>query len=178
MQIRTGIITLAQLLSTLGTLTASAIITLLGAPNNTTTFLRGDGTFATSGGATITSQSLYLSSDFTSSSNSYIDITGLSLTMPTRTGKFLMSATICFLRNAAGDTQLAIRVVNGVTNEQGTTQYPSTTTDNVSMSVSEQGSLSGQVVKLQFRSASANSITIRSGDIVATYMNDIEVSSP
>jgi len=65
--------------------TATDIATTSGTPS-ATTFLRGDNTWQLSSGVTLSTQTVTFTTSFTTTSASLVDITGMTLTLPNRSG--------------------------------------------------------------------------------------------
>jgi hypothetical protein len=124
----------------------------------------------------VTTQLVKNTATFTTSSTSYVDVTNMAVTLPSRTGGF---ATVTFVivsnvGSAAGNSA-QVRVVDGATNQDaqvlqaGTGVYTTTITYNVA--------LNGQVVKLQVAAAAGtDTISIYGTTSDRSYVTTLEVS--
>lgn len=107
---------------------------------------------------TITKQEVVLSSDFTSSSGSYVDVTGMTVTLPNRAGGY---ATISFIVEVSGTTaNFNLRLVDNGVAQSGNLGYVVGAALPTIITLVYNTTLSGQVVKLQLN-PNTNSITIK-----------------
>lgn len=126
-------------------------------------------------GITLTNQRDELTSNFTTTSTSLVDVTGMAITVPNRTdGKFSMSSTI-YVRGTAGD-DCFLAYLDDVTAESLGTAWISTSNETMNLSIPLTGNLGGQVVKIQTKT-SASQVEIRgnaANDV--SVMESLEIS--
>lgn len=152
---------------------------LLNFPNDNTKVLKGDGSWgASGGGATVTSQIIPLASTFSSSSSTYVDITGMTVTLPNRAGGYALVTFIVYWNNATqANDVFRIQVMdNGVamTNTEVWAGEGQTFLDNVT-TITYATQLNGQVVKLQFKGDGGHSTSIKGGGPLSS-INTLEIS--
>ncbi len=126
-------------------------------------------------GVTITTQQVAVTANFTTDSTSYVDITGLTVTMPMRTGgKFNLSTLLEW--SADYVTQYFLRYVDNITNKseiklsETVANTPNTSTFVLT------GSLAGQAVKMQTHSELAGRVITVYGTSGNSRMESLEIS--
>jgi len=161
-----------DLLTILGSLSAAQIITLLSAPNNTTTFLRGDGTFAAPTAAvTLSTQKATTTATQTTTSATYVDVSGMTLTLPNRAGGYAIVTFQCYGR-VTGVNQGGVALNNNgsiVAEQEG--QDP---TLGSTILISAIVALNGQVVKAQFKTTGAASFNLYGSAALTNGITKIE----
>lgn len=110
---------------------------------------------------TLTTQRVVLTTDFDTTSTTFVDVTAMSITLANRTGgKFLSSCCVNFANSTANAIVFA-RMVEGATNHEaiGSEQHPSFAGLNRHQpgTLPVSGDLDGDVLKLQIRSSTGTS---------------------
>lgn len=110
------------------------------------------------GGVTLSNQSVIQTSNFTTTSTSFVDVTGLTITLANRAnGMFWAAAVISLSLSSSGATYY--RFVNGATDEAPMQFTPSTTNHEKVCTIILPGDLDGDVLKVQAR-VSGNTLTV------------------
>ena len=129
-------------------------------------------TWAQSGGATVTSQNDYLSSTVNSNwSSSPVD-SGLSITLANRSGgKFLATAMLKGTVSGSSSRNIGVRFVEGSTNKSIITGIQGTSSAQL-FPLFLSGSLSGQVIKIQYYDPAGNTVYLHAN----SSLDVIEIS--
>jgi len=130
---------------------------------------------AASGGATLTRQNIVPSTDFSTASTSFVDVTGVTLTMPDESGGIAM---LVFSIQYYGDTANADNsfFINDATVASYTMIGDTPVTNqNLNLTMAHTTSLSGQVVKLQAK-VSGGTVTISKSAGRSTTISSIEIA--
>ena len=129
-------------------------------------------TWAQSGGATVTSQNDYLASTVNSNwSSSPVD-SGLSITLANRSGgKFLATAMLKGTVSGSSSRNIGVRFVEGSTNKSIITGIQGTSSAQL-FPLFLSGSLSGQVIKIQYYDPAGNTVYLHAN----SSLDVIEIS--
>jgi hypothetical protein len=109
-----------------------------------------------------TIDSVVNAANFSTSAGVYVDVTGMSITMPTKTnGKYMLVASLIVSTSIAVKT-IYVRFVDDVTATGGLVSYVSVGGAGTQTMVSNAivGDLSGQVVKLQVNDWGGGTVTV------------------
>jgi len=112
------------------------------------------------GGATVTRQLVSITSDFTTTSDTQADVTGLTMTMANRANGFALVDASIECRHSAVGGSIILRFVNDGVNSKEHHIDENTANYNKSFSFPITVPLDGQIVKVQARTG-ASTLTIR-----------------
>jgi len=135
----------------------------------------GNAAWAAGGGATLTRQNIVPSTDFSTASTSFVDVTGVTLTLPDESGGIAM---LVFSIQYYGDTANADNsfFINDATVASYTMIGDTPVTNqNLNLTMAHTTSLSGQVVKLQAK-VSGGTVTISKTSGRSTTISSIEIA--
>ena len=127
-----------------------------------------------SAGATTAIQRVVLGSTFNTGSTSFVDATGMTVTLPNNTGHSFISFQICCDMNG-GTGSMAFRLVDDTTNLAGITLGIATAAIAHIVVYPYVASNDGQAVKLQVK-CSANNIDINAGAELSSEISVLNVS--
>lgn len=119
-----------------------------------------------SGGNTITDSMDVLTSDFTTTSTTFVDITGLTETLQS-TGKFYTISSIPCANSLDGGFTSTVVDFGGTDQKQSSNRSEDTSSQNRTASVNYAGTAGGEVLKLQGRVFSASTGTWRGNTVFA-----------
>ncbi len=125
---------------------------------------------STAGGATVTTQRIVKSGNSTTTSATFVDAPGLTITLPTRTGGKALLIADMDIANSGG-----FRWVDGATNKEGFLMSGSTAAE-LHYSMSYVASLSGQVLKIQWQSAGGTATLYGDGTNGNSTITSFEIS--
>ena len=171
-------------------LTASGDIIYASAANTPARLAKGsNGTFLSlasgvpawaAAGATVTTQEAITTGSgdqtLTADAPTFEDITGMTLTMPTRTnGKAIISATVTF-NSATIGTNLFLRFMDNGVAQETFAATAKVAAYETCMTISYVTTLSGQIVKVQGSTEGGGDILIKSNSDATRYMCSMEIS--
>jgi len=128
------------------------------------------------GGATTSVQNVDMTADFTTTSGTFVDVTGMIVTLANRSGGSAL-VTVAFTTRSSADTgvtqyQIEIDDVDGTAMQQrhtGTNDFQNVT-DTIALA------LSGQVIQLQVTSiGGTNTVTVW-GVTIVSHLSVLEIS--
>jgi hypothetical protein len=115
-----------------------------------------------------------LGANVTTTSVTFVDITGLSITVPNNTGKFLITAGLNHFTVGAGATNRFRILDNSTAYAEGVVQTTTSTINTISTLV-HAGDNDGQVVKAQFLTSSGTLYCAGSASGEKSYLVSLEV---
>ena len=130
------------------------------------------------GGATLSSQVDNLSSTFTTNSDTFVSVSGMSLTLANRSGGLALITTYSTLKSSTTNGGVLMRHMNDGSPLNGLTRSTSNPNNTVgNTSFTDIMSLDGSVITLQVRSSSQTA-TLYGNDanLGHTFMNILEIS--
>ena len=130
--------------------------------------------WASAGGVTTAIQRVVLGSTFNTSSTSFTDVTGMTVTLPDNSGHSFITFQIQCDMNA-GTGSMAFRLVDGTTNLVGISLSIATVSIAHIVNYPYVASNDGQVIKLQAL-CSANNIDINAGAQLSSEISVLNVS--
>lgn len=107
-----------------------------------------------------TIQEVPLTADFTRSTGTYADITGMTVTLPTRTGGYGVVTFIVSTTTPAVANGMALRIVDNAVNKEETAFASAVASQFTVITLNHVTTLAGQVVKLQLAGDGTNTTTI------------------
>jgi len=126
------------------------------------------------GGATVTTQRVALASDFSTSSTSFVDITGITITLATRAGGKYYSVFVAIVFQTGANSVPAIRFVEGAANKTGLA-ISADTADLRAFSQVDEGTLDGDTLKMQVKTDN-DTVVIRGVTDKISHMDTYEAS--
>jgi len=130
--------------------------------------------WATAGGVTTSIQRVVLGSTFNTASSTFVDVTGMAVTLPDNSGHSFITFQIqCDMNSGTGS--MAFRLVDGTTNLVGCSLSIATASIAHIVNYPYATSNDGQVIKLQAL-CSANNIDINAGTEVSSEISVLNVS--
>ena len=125
--------------------------------------------------SSITTQEDTITSNFTTTSTTMVDITGLAITVPTRTNGIGIAILDALLRSDTLTATAYTRIVYGATNGIEGYMRAGVTDTEVGVSRTLKGVLDGTVVKAQLRASSGTAMAVGYAG-GGTILNTLEIS--